>query len=105
MIFTQTRTFEKELRKLKLSNKHKNDIFSDFEEMTSERASNYSYYMAGIWKTCKKYKKGRYRISFAYCSECINKYREYVGCEFCDEENLERIVLIHIELRKEGTYR
>jgi len=105
MIFIQTRTFEKQLRKLKLSNKQKSDIFTDFEEMTSHQASTCPHYKAGDWKKFKKYRKGNYRISFAYCRECINKYHEYIGCDFCDEGNLERLVLIHIVIRKEGTYR
>ena len=97
-------TFNKQLKKLRLSSKEKTVILDHFDSMDSIQASNYPYYQHGIYKAYKKYKKGDLRFKFAYCKECYNKYREIHKCIFCNEEELERIVIFEIFRRKQGSY-
>ncbi len=102
MIIVSTDTFKRKVKKLRLHGKFIESIMKDFEEMTHERASQYEYYKEGPHKAYKKYRKGDYRIHFAYCKECFGKYSQKLKCSFCNKNNLERVVLINIRNRKKG---
>jgi len=99
MDYIQTTPFKKQIRKLRLSSKLIKSILHEFDNMDSKQVRQYPYYKAGIYKMFKKYRIGRYRIFFTYCKECYNKYRHYLNCSFCDENNLELIVLFDIQKR------
>ncbi len=100
MEFVLGGSFNRQLRKLRMPQKIRDSILSDFAEMDTERVKQYPYYKASFYKTLKKYVKSKYRIFFAYCYECFGKYDDFLKCPFCDENNLERVVLYDIQLRK-----
>ena len=100
MDFIIGRSFNRQLRKLRIPQKIEDAILADFEEMDPERARQYPYYKAIQFKALKKYIKSKYRVFFAYCSECYGKYDDFLNCPFCDENNLERLVLYDIQIRK-----
>jgi hypothetical protein len=95
-------TFDRNLKKLRIQEKLKKNILSDFEQMDATQASQIPYFKVGFYKAFKKYQKGQYRILFAYCKECYRKYRHILKCKFCSETNLERLVLYDIHNRSEG---
>lgn len=97
-----TRKFERNLNKLGISEKFKTSLLNNFEEMNSEQAQQYPYFKAGAHKAFKKYRISSYRVHFSYCKECFGKYSQYLKCSFCDDNDLERIVLHDVQHRKEG---
>ncbi len=99
MNFRVTQKYQRQLRKLRVPPKIQEQIYDFFEELDSERASQIPYYKAGQYKKYKKIKRGKFRLFFSYCQECFGKYDHHFNCEFCNEDDLEQIVLFNIEKR------
>ena len=99
MEFIRTRRFDRSLKKLNISKSMRNNLFTEFENMVPEQASQYSY-LKGNYKKYKKFRWSKYRILFSYCSECYGKYSSSIRCTFCNGENLSLLVLHDIHLRK-----
>lgn len=94
----RTRTFQLDLKNLIPKKKRENFLYDlthitkdDLERFYNLKSSELSHY--------RSYHKWDFRILFVYCFQCFHQFDRPINCIGCDENDLEKLVLISIDHR------
>lgn len=94
----RTYSFQSDLGSLIPRNK-RNNLLYDLTHITKEDLSRFYNLKGPTLRHFRSYHKWDFRILFVYCLQCIQEFNKPINCKGCDENELERIVLINIEHR------
>lgn len=99
MQILRSQQFQKQFRKLRLSQKIQKIIKDFFSTLNDSKAKQIPYYK-GTLNMFKKFSYKDLRIIFAYCRECYPNHRDKIECSICNKDELDRIILFGIYARK-----
>lgn len=94
----RTRTFQLGLNTLIARIKRENLLY-DLRHITKEDLSRFYNLKGPTLGHYRSYHKGDFRILFIYCYQCIHEFNKPITCIGCDENDLEKLVLMSIDHR------
>ena len=92
---------QKQLKKIQ--NPDRRRIKSKLQEIDENAVIN-TPYLKGNLQYFKRLRIGDYRVLLAYCRECYETYRNFLRCDICSNNHLDRIIVFSIDKRK-GVYK
>ena len=94
----RTRRFQRDLQTL-IPKKNRENLIFDLERISKGDLRRYANLKGELLEPFRSYHKSNFRILFVYCSQCFQDFNHRLNCNGCDENDLERIILIDINHR------
>ena len=94
----RTLTFQLDLKNLIPKKKRENFLY-DLRHITKEDLSRFYNLKSPTLCHFRSYHKWDFRILFVYCFQCIHEFNKPITCRGCDENDLEKLVLMSIDHR------
>lgn len=95
----RTRDFQDKFLKL-ISRRNRSNFIYDLEHLTKDDVEQRFPNLKGpTLRFFKSYHKSNHRTLFVYCFQCFHQFNHELDCNICDENNLERLIIIDIDHR------
>jgi len=94
----RTLTFQHDLMNL-IPKKNRKNLILDLEHISKEDLSRFYNLKGPTLCHFRSHRRGDFRILFVYCFQCIHEFNKPITCIGCDENDLEKLVLISIDHR------
>lgn len=99
----KTLTFQNDLKSL-IPKSNRNNLIFDMEHITKEDLSRFDNLKSPTLRHFRRHRRGDFRILFIYCFQCFHELNKPINCIGCNENDLEKLVLISIDHRS-NSYR
>ncbi|MFW9971912.1 MAG: hypothetical protein ACFFDF_17115 [Candidatus Odinarchaeota archaeon] len=94
----RTCTFQEDLKRL-IAKKYRKNLISDLEHITKEDLKRYPLLKSPMLKPFRSFRRSDFRVLFVYCFQCFHEFDKRLKCKGCDENDLEKLVLVLIDHR------
>jgi len=94
----RTQTFQRDLQTL-VPKKSRDNLLLDLKSISKDDLRRYYNLKSPKLRHFRSYHKWNLRILFVYCFQCFHQFNKPITCIGCDEDDLERLVLISIDHR------
>ena len=94
----RTLTFQRDLQSL-IPRNNRDNLIWDLERISKEDLQRHPNLKGSYLEPFRSYHKWTFRILFVYCYQCFHQFDQRLNCNGCDENDLEKLVLVLIDHR------
>lgn len=94
----RTHTFQQDLKSL-VPKKNRKNLIYELEHISKDDLKRHNLLKSASLKPFRSYRRGDLRILFVYCSQCFHQFDKRLNCKGCNENELEKLVLVLIDHR------